>query len=453
MTFLNASKHADCFGIQSKREAPMLAFLYYLLQTYNEKAVVISGFEKKYFSKMTAATKLQGINAYIDVVNLRSDWKINKQRYRYGFLYKELEIMISKSEYPIVILHSIGDFFEFQDGNEVETFVDKLINICNSADKRLIYTLDTDQELSSIISKAFHNHLDLELSMKKEDNQHTLVSINHSIESVRYNSYRFFMPKADKFVFETYLKDDELKEKAEDKLIVPRIILTGDDGQNIERISYFFNKEKFDLEVVEPSMSSILTKLMSNPHMLIYATKESFHDERRYELCNSAKEQELRTSIVYITGSEFVRNSDKRMAVANFCGDMFEQNFNIEAFVTSLEKILKIPFYSKSLKTLPTMDKIVKTEYFENYKTECLKSNIFFTQLTYRYKKEINKEALKSILSRFGDCATIISSQQKVILLLLNTSIHQSHIFNEKMREIDKDIIFIQGDESVSINA
>ncbi len=450
MTLIDTSKHAECFGIQAKRQNPTLSFLYYLLQTLDEKALIISGFEKKYFSKITAARNIQGINEYISVINLRSDWKEKKQKYSYEFIYKELELIISKSEQSVIVLHSIGDFFEFQDGNEVEAFVDMVVQICTKLGKRLIYTIDVDQELSSVITKAFHHHIDLEVSMEQEDSNHTFIHVNYSIESIRYGTYRFFMPQSDSFVLEPINIDKVDANKASQNYL-PRVIITGDDEYNIKRLKYFFNENIFDVEIVTSSMAAILGKLMSNPQLLIYATNESFHDATRYELCNSAKEQDLQTSIVYVTGTSFIRNSDKRLAGASYCGDLFEQNFNIEAFVTSIEKLLSNPFYSNALQNLQHPKSAVDYDTFVSYRQECLDSHIFFTQLKYKYKKKtFSTESLMFILSRLGDTASIIESENTIILLLLNTSIIQADIFTQKMKKLDSNINFVEGLESVS---
>jgi CheY-like chemotaxis protein len=453
MTLIEASKYAECFGIQAKRQNPTLPFLYYMLQTLDERALIISGFEKKYFSKITTARNIQGIEKYISVINLRTDWKEKKQKYSYEFIYKELELIISKSELPIVVLHSIGDFFEFQDGNEVEAFVDTIVQICTKLNKRLIYTIDVDQELSSVITKAFHHHIDLEVSMEQEDAKHTLVYVNYSIESVRYGSYRFFMPQADSFVFEPIESDKQQSMDNSLEKFLPRVILTGDNEHNLERLKYLFNKEIFDVEVVTHSMPAILGKLMSNPQLLIYTTKDSFHDETSYELCNSAKEQDLQTSIIYIAGTSFIRNSDKRLAGANSCADLFEENFNIEVFVTSIEKILSKPFYTDALQNLKKPEPLIGFDEFVSYRQECLDSHIFFTQLKYRYKKgSFSSKSIMSVLSRIGDTASIVESENIIVLLLLNISVAQVDIFTQKMKKFDSNINFIEGIESVSFH-
>ncbi|MBN2896404.1 MAG: hypothetical protein JXK05_11010 [Campylobacterales bacterium] len=425
-----------------------MALVEYLLESINMRAQLLTGYSREYFKKVITAKEMERLHERVELLALAANWKEKKHLYGYAFMYEDLKRMINTSSEPIIVIHSLGDFFELHDGNEVEAFIDTLIRLCKSAQKKLLFTIDIEQNFSKSILKAFHHHIDLDLHVRTSNSGVSTLDILFSIQPLGFKSLSFaLLPQG---IYRCEPLDEASQEAQKPKFW--HVVLAGDDTENLDRIAYLFDSALFKVERVEANLSLILSRLISNPDLLVFATKESALDAGRFELCRSVQEQKFKTQIIYVTGKSFIRHSDRRLANASRCHDLFERDFNFEALITSVERFLRDPFYSRRLDAIVPNVTVMDQERFAQYKQACLEARVFFVCINYQ-AAAIDADRMASVLKRPGDVYCFVAHEERLTLMLLNMTVAHSNVIVEHMRQIDSSLSLLGMEEAVAPDA
>jgi hypothetical protein len=192
--------------------------------------------------------------------------------------------------------------------------------------------------------------------------------------------------------------------------------------------SYIFNKKPFFFDIAK-NTSEIINKILLNPDIIIY---NPFDESIDFSVCNTIKQNKLKSKIIYITNEEYIRGDDKITAINEGCYDVFPINFNLLDFLSEIEKLIGISFYTTELNKLYPAREIKDLDYFCEIAEALVKEKIFFSILKFETKKEIKKELLRKH-------DFIYKYENKYIILLLNTKKENcKNVLNKLFKENDK---------------
>lgn len=425
---------ADSIIIDSEIKVGKITFAFYLIKVlFNEKALLFSPQESYLFNKKIALLSKQfeqfkDIEEYITRYSLDEDWYDMKRIYGYEFLLKEFESIISSSDENLVIIHRFGELFEFQDRYEIEGFYKSLVKMVTKYNKKLIFIVNSQNQNYKYIQNVSEEFSDIAIQLTKNEKNERLMNFKNILTHQEYPSMQFLIHEKKFMLKYVDEKTDEVVERGKNILLME--LDTNLDETHMDMVNiynYIFNRPEFNVFHAN-SFQSIVHNIFIQPDVIIILMNRS---NDNFETIRAIKKQLPSTIIIAIIEQDFVRTEDVQVAYDYGCDELFPRSYLFDKFILSLQKSIKMPFYSDTLSKLSTYpNKIESLSVMKSLAEECIENSIFFTLFV--IKKSTSCENLKSTMRRLDYVCRI---DDKVYYLALNTMPNNIKIILEKQFE------------------
>jgi len=407
---------ASSFIIDGSNKSGKITFLFYLINSlFKEKAIIFTPQESYLFNRRVKSlskqfplfSKLQdSITPYF----LDEDWHTLKQKYGYDFFLIELEHIITKSEEKIIVLHRIGEYFEFQDRYEIENIYKSLIKLAIVHDKKLIFLANNKNENYEYVQRIAEEFTDISISITNNDDNERLINIKDILQHREYPLLHFRVHETN-FILDFYKKNKEIEKNKIKNILIAEIDLAHDNMRDM--CSYIFNKPNFNVKYAD-SLQSILTEIFISPDVVIVLMKR---EEENFQTISAIKRQLPDTKIVAILDQDFVRTEDMQEAYNNGCDELFANNLSLDSLILSFQKLSNTLFYTQSINSLPEHNNIMTSlEDFTELANECVERSIFFTAFTIE-----SKNIFEKIKSSSRNSDYIYQTDHKIYYIALST--------------------------------
>jgi hypothetical protein len=412
LTILNA----DSILIESGGKAGKMTFLFYLINfLYKEKAIIFTPQESYLFKRRIKSLSGQyqqfaNLDKIITAYYLDENWNSLKQKYGYEFFLQELTQIITTSEEKIIVLHRIGEFFEFQDRYEIENVYKTLIKLATVHGKKMIFLANDQNENYEYIRRIADEFTDVSIGIKNNENNERLINIKDVLQNKEYPIMHFKIHN-ENFILDLYEKDKGVVNSKTKNILIAELNQSHDNMKDI--CNYIFQKPNFSVKYAD-SLQSILQEIFIAPDVIIVLMKR---EQANFDTISAIKKQLPDTMIIAIVDQKFVRTEDIQEAYTNGCDELFANNLSLETLILSLQKASKTLFYTESMKTIPQFNNILDSlEDFETLANDCISKSLFFTAFTIETK---DKFEFVSKSSRNSDY--LYQTEHKIYYLALST--------------------------------
>jgi hypothetical protein len=415
MTLQEALSKSEIILIEGEKKVGKLTFcLHECAYENKEKILIFSAYNKPIIYKRLEAIKnqkIKSINAIlpkIEVLALKEEWASLKSKHGIDFLIKDVQRAVEKHKPDAIIFHKFDNFFEPHEINTLKIFMEEIVNMKESYNYFKLFFTVSVSETNRPLTETMEDFSDINLEIKKHGHRRVIYVKNsifpvktYKCEMINENGKLNFVPYKD-------AKTPSFKEIDEERKI--HILLISNKEDLIKLFSYLFNRKNFFFDVASKT-SEIINKILSEPDIIIYNPLEK---ELDFSVCHTIKEQKLKSKLIYITNENYIRSDDKITAVNEGCYDVFPYNFNIVDFLSEIEKILNINFYTINVEKIIPKTNIKNKKHFCEIADSLYEEKIFFIILKLSSKKEIKKELLRK--KDF-----IYKNKENYLILLLNT--------------------------------
>lgn len=364
--------------IEGDSKIGKMTFLLYLLAFYyRQKALIFSAQDPYLFRRKISVLKekypqFSDLEKLIDPYFLAEDWTDMKRKYGYDFLLREILRIVRESDEKIIVFHRIGDFFEFQDRHEIERIYKALIKKITEMGKRVIFVLSRQSEFFEQIQHIAEEYTDITVIITKDEKNRRLVDIRDALHNREYPTMLFKI-HLNQFILEELKTDNESQRLDRHVLIVE---LNEAHENMIDITKYILEAGSFAIHYAD-SLESILKEIFIEPALIVVYMKRN---EENFETTKAIKQMLPDVQIVAILDQPFVRSEDAREAYLRGCAELFANNFNLDDYIRTLEKLLGEPFYNRLLEQLPLEKKVMeKKEDLKALAIEAKKKHIYFT--------------------------------------------------------------------------
>jgi len=425
-------READSIIIDSDVKVGKMTFVSYMLKlVFDEKALFFSSQEAYLLNKKIDVLSKQyiqfkDIGTYLNRYVLKDNWENTKRRYGYSFLLMELERIISTSEEKVVVFHRLHDFFEFQDRYEIEGFYKSLVKLVVKYDKKIIFVVNNQDQNYKFIQNVANEFSDVSLSMRIDEKNKRLIDIKNILTYEEYPSMEFLLRNQSFILQYKHSGDNALKVRAKNILIMEL-----DDnldelyGSMLKIYDYIFNRPEFNVYHAN-SLKNILNNIFINPDVIVVLMNRT---QDNFETIRAIKSQLPETIIISVIEQEFVRSEDIQEAYAYGCDELLAKTYIFDKFILSLQKSLKMPFYSETLSVVKDeKNMLTSLEELKEILAKCVKNGIFFT--CFVLEKSGHSKDLKSSMRRLD---FVYQSDDKIYYLALNTMHWSVDIIIEKI--------------------
>ena len=384
LTILNA----DSMIIESGGKAGKMTFLFYLINfLYKEKAIIFTPQEGYLFNRRIKSLSSQykqfsNLEEIITPYYLDEKWNTLKQKYGYDFFLQELTQIITTSDEKIIVLHRIGEFFEFQDRYEIETVYKTLIKLATVHKKKMIFLANDQNENYEYIRRIADEFTDVSISIHNNEQNERLLNIKDVLQNREYPVMHFKIHN-ENFILDLYEKNQAVTDTKVKNILIAELNQAHDNMKDI--CSYIFQKPNFAVKYAD-SLQSILQEIFIAPDVIIVLMKR---EKANFDTISAIKKQLPNTMIIAIVDQKFVRTEDIQEAYTNGCDELFANNLSLETLILSLQKASKTLFYTESINSIPKFNNILDSiEDFESLARECIAKSLFFTAFTIETKQE-----------------------------------------------------------------
>jgi len=424
-------KEADSIIIDSDAKVGKMTFVSYLVKLlFDEKALFFSSQEAYLLNKKIDAlsrqyAQFEDINTYFNRYLLKDDWENAKRCYGYSFLLIELERIISSSEEKIIVFHRLGDFFEFQDRYEIEGFYKSLVKIVTKYDKKIIFLINNQNQNYKYIQNVADEFSDVALSMSKNEKNERIIDVKNILTHEEYPPIQLRLHNKNFILQYKESVDSTLKARSKNILIMQLDNNLNELHDNMIKIyDYIFNRPGFHVYHAN-SFQSILNHIFIKPDVIIILMNRT---QDNFETIRAIKIQLPETMIISVIEQDFVRSEDMQEAYKYGCDELLAKTYLFDRFILSLQKSLKLPFYSETLDVIKDEKNILTSlSEFKEVLAKCIENAIFFT--CFVIEKNNHFEHLKSTMRRLD---FIYQSDDKIYYLALNTMSWSVDIIIEK---------------------
>lgn len=384
ITLLNA----DSIIIYGSGKAGKMTFLFYLVNfLYKDRAIIFTPQESYLFERRVKALSMQykqfaNLKDVISPYFLDQEWNSLKQKYGYEFFLEELTKIIKTSQEKIIVLHRIGEYFEFQDRYEIENVYKTLIKVTTQYEKKMIFLANDQNENFEYIHRIADEFTDVSISLSNNEENERLLNIKDVLRNKEYPLMHFKIHQ-ENFILDLYEKNPQVTQSKDKNILIAEINQTHDNMKDIFR--YIFDKPNFNIKYAY-SLQGILQEIFICPDIIIVLMKR---EQKNFDTISAIKKQLPDTSIIGILDQDFVRTEDIQEAYANGCDELFANNFSLESLILTLQKASKTLFYTESIKTLPEYNNVLNSiEDFRSFAQECIKRSLFFTAFVFESETE-----------------------------------------------------------------
>ena len=412
ITLLNA----DSIIIESGGKAGKMTFLFYLINfLYKDKAIIFTPQESYLFKRRIKSLSGQyqqfsNLEEIIVPYYLDEKWNTLKQKYGYEFFLQELTQIITTSKEKIIVLHRVGEFFEFQDRYEIENVYKTLIKLATAHQKKMIFLANDQNENYEYIRRIADEFTDISISITNNEKNERLLNIKDVLQNKEYPVMHFKIHN-ENFILDLYEKNQKIIDTKTKNILIAELNPAHDNMKDI--CTYIFNKQNFSVKYAD-SLPSILQEIFIAPDVIIVLMKRK---QENFDTISAIKKQLPDTMIIAIVDQKFVRTEDMQVAYSNGCDELFANNLSLETLILSLQKASKTLFYTDNLNSLPKFDNILNSiEDFETLARECISKSLFFTAFTIE-----TEEKFEFISKSSRNSDYLYQTEHKIYYLALST--------------------------------
>jgi CheY-like chemotaxis protein len=410
---------AQSIIIESAPKVGKFTFLLYLLTTlYKKKALILTPQESYLFKRRVDAlstrySQFSNIDKSYDTLYLKKNWHTLKQKYGYGFFMEELDNIIINSEEDIIVMHKIGDFFEYQDRYEIETVYKAAIKTASLNNKQIIFLANNQHENHEFIQNFSQEFTDIAIEITTNEKNHRLVNIKNILHNQEYPLMKFEITNK-AFLLDYADMSDALNADKMQNILLTEL----DDGnEDIKAIcNFIFQKQNIQLKYAD-SLKTILQEIFIRPDMIVFFMKRT---QENLETIKAIKNQLPNTPIIVILNQDFVRAEDAQEAYLYGCDELFSHNLELERLILAFQKAIKSTFYTDVVKKLPKVENHTKSlEELSSLAKACIEKSIFFSLFIFQKEQDDNEQYT---VNRKHDY--IFIDKNKIFYLALNTAPH-----------------------------
>jgi len=431
LTLLNA----DSMIIESGGKAGKMTLLFYLINfLYKDKAIIFTPQESYLFKRRIKSLSSQyqqflNLEKVISPYYLDENWNMLKQKYGYEFFLQELTQIITTSEEKIIVLHRLGEFFEFQDRYEIENVYKTLIKLATVHKKKMIFLVNNKNENYEYIRRIADEFTDVSISIENNENNERLLNIKDVLQNKEYPLMHFKIHN-ENFILDLYKKSQEITNNKTKNILIAELNPAHDNMKDI--CTYIFDKPNFSVKYAN-SLQSILQEIFIAPDVIVVLMKR---DQANFDTITALKKQLPDTKIIAIVDQKFVRTEDIQEAYTNGCDELFANNLSLETLILSLQKASKTLFYTEYMNRLPKLNNILTSlEEYELLAKECIDKVLFFTAFTMETK---SKFEFVTHSSRNSDY--IYQTDHKIYYIAISTMPKDIKYIVDKYREKYSDL-------------
>ena len=416
MKFIESLKKTEFTLTEGDKKVGKLTFaLYDAYINDSKKVLIFTTYNKTIFEKRLEAIKNQKITQIDQILQksrylaLKEEWPQYKAKFGIDFLLKDIHRAIEKEKPDFVIFHRFDLFFEPFEDNILKTFIEKIIDYKNDYNFKINFTA-TKSDINNVIVETIENFSDLNIEIKKEDEIRT-IQIKNSIFPISSGVCQFLIINNN---IKLIPHDNDPIQQSADNIEKHndtfRILIISRNENIVKKLKYIFQKDIFEIDFAD-KISEIIKKVMTNPDIIIY---NPFDKELDFSVCETIKSQQLKSKLIYVTNENYIRSDDKITAINHGCYDIFPLNFNIVEFISEIEKMIGINFYSFNIQNLKITHKITSKQMFCTVIKTLYNERIYFTSLIVK--------ADKLYVERLRDHDFYYEENGKYYLILINTT-------------------------------
>jgi len=402
--------------ISSNAKHGKMTFLLYLIAYfYKEKALLFTPqesylFQKKIQNLTQQFQQFTSIQTMLKTYFFRKDFTQLKQKYGYGFLIQEMEKVIINAQENIIVIDRIGEFFDFQDRYEINTFYKSLVRIAELHDKKIIFLANMKNENFEHIYQIAEEFSDITIHITKNEKNERILNIMDLLHHKEYPLLRFTINK-NNFLLEYKHQTEQLTEAKITNILIAELDKTHD---NIKQIcSYIFDKPNFQVKYAD-SLQGMLQEIFIQPHLVIILMKRN---QKNLDTLKAIKTQLPNSAIVTILDQDFIRTEDIHELFIYGSDEVFANNLTFDEIILSLQKITRDFFYTDMLNTLSSHKNIMQTlQELQEFAQECISKSIFFTAFT--LERSIDIPLIKSTTRKTD---YLFQDTNKLYYLAINT--------------------------------
>jgi len=377
MNINEAILKSDIILIEGENKVGKLTFSMYLANIQKKQNItIISSMQKKLMEKRLQSIKsindkfIQNIIEKSKLLCLKEDWEEIKYKFGFDFIIDDIKRVVKENKTEILILHRPDLIFAPQEIEMAKWYIEKIIDICNEFNIKLYITTNENTFLGNFCE----NFSDINFIIQKSENdierkvkvKHTLFPLKETNLVLIKKERLLLQPMLNKFS-----ESFQLQIKTKEKYSI--LVVTNDEYLK-KFHKYIFEKE-FNLEFAS-EINEIISKLLKNPDIVIFNPQK---DEIDTQICETVKNENLDTKIIYISNKKYARTSDKMKIFSAGCYEIIPKNFLIEEYILMIEKVTNNFFYSKKIALFP-YQKISKTkESFQKIVNSLYEERIYFT--------------------------------------------------------------------------
>ncbi len=446
MKIENAIKKSELILIEGEKKSGKLTFALFTIANFlsNNGVVIFSSFPKTLMLKRLGAIAHLGDKIITNTIEslqifcLKENFKELKNSFGYKFMIEDIKRVIEKEQRNILLFHRLDLFFEIQEREEAEQFIDKLVGIKELYNIKLLITSSASNNPNNYINEILENYTDINLLIQKDN--HTEIKVQSSIFPIQPFKFSFIMQNktlelkplnnnTNKYLFS---QNTQAEEKS-----IKKILLISEDMEFINLHKFLFDKNNFIFDTAF-TLSETIQKILEGPDLIIYNPPDDSYD---LEVCSIIKKNNLESQLIYIVNKEYVRFNDKMNAVNAGCYEVFPKNFIFEEYILTLERVLHSHFYTTLIQQLPSNKETIKSlKHFCNIVEGFWQDRIYFSIIA--AKTNIPKEIL---FSKIREKDIMFYEKNRVVFCLINLRKERAKTVIDKIKSITyerKELIF-----------
>jgi len=372
MTINEAILKSDIIMIEGQNKVGKLTFSLFLSLQNKKNITVISSLQKKLMSKRLQSIKAinnEKLNSVIDNINLlclKEDWETIKYKYGLDFIIEDIKRIIEENNTEILILHRPDLMFTSHEIEIAKWYIEKVVDLCNEYKIKLFITTDEN----TFVGNFCENFSDINFLIEKNEESIRTIKIKHTLYPLHETEF-IFQREKNTLKLTKSIKQEIIK--PENKKEFSILVVTNDEY--LKKLhQYIFGKE-FKLDFAS-DINEIIAKLLKNPDIVVFNPQK---DEIDTQICETVKNENLSTKIIYISNKDYIRTKDKMNLFSAGCYELISKNFLIEDYILLIEKLTNNFFYSKKISLFP-YQKITKSKTsFEKIVNSLYEERIYFT--------------------------------------------------------------------------
>ena len=438
--------------------------LYIIKNILRQNCCILSSLENSlYRRKISLAQENFNNFSYIsqdlNYFLINNDFINLKRTYNYDFFEEEFHKIIEQSNDSVIYINRFEEFFEQQDRHDIEPLFKAILQFTKEQKKKVIFVISSSSYHFDFIYPILRDFSDLILSIKKVTLTKRLIEIKYSFQYIDDCKFNFFSKDRELYI-ESYKKCKLIqpKNKIDESKAELENVKTDDNihiliiSTNLKLISfhkYLLNhkdSKNFKISFIKNDPLKALQMALKNPNLIIYNPDKK---TLKLDICETIKENGLKSKILYIFNKNFVRTGEKSRVIEAGCHKLFSENFNFEEYIFSLQRYINSEFYENRFDNLNSKVIIFSDKVkFNNEVKIYFKNKILFT--IFRYIYSVDEDLVKKLsnLMRDYDKAFIDKEKKVILYLAVNTRKNLGEAIKNRLKTLDETIDYRNGKDA-----